>query len=263
MKDGDLIIGIMASMDRGEYAVQALLALTRPFGVSPASLRTALSRFLKKGVLEVSRKDGKPAYSFSGKGRRITGNVAAAFAAPDRSPWDGTFWGLAFSLPAESKNARYALTKKLSLYRFASLYPGFWIRPLREAERLDEKLKTIFADPGCRAIRFRPLKALGKAEAARLWDLDGAAAAMREAISASSAALKRSGGLDPEEAFIQKITIGERIVAALFRDPLLPRVFLPPDWPAPELRRLFTRFDAVMTARSRPFRKGILGEDPA
>jgi phenylacetic acid degradation operon negative regulatory protein len=260
MKDGDLVVGIMASFSPRAFAVQELIALTRPFGVTGASLRTNLSRLKKKGVIEARRREGKSVYVFTAKGAAITANVALSFSEPQWRGWDKSFWGVLVRLPAADKNGRYRITKKLSLYRFAPLYPGFWIRPYRESERLDKRLESLFSDPRCRAVRFHPLRPFTPAEAAVLWDLADAVAAMAEAMGRARRVLEHIAGSAPEQAFVERYRTGEVMVAALFRDPLLPAVFLPAGWPAGELRRLFKQFDDALEEHSRPFWENILGE---
>jgi phenylacetic acid degradation operon negative regulatory protein len=261
VKDGELLIGIMASLGKKEYSALQLLGLTRPFRVSPASLRTSISRLEGRGVLSAKRGEGKTAYSFSPKGKGIVENMAAGFSAPDWSKWDKSFWGALWSLPAGEKNGRYRLTKKLSLYRFAPLFPGCWIRPRNAEEKMDKKLETLFADPRCRLIAFRPLRPFSKEEVAGLWDIAATGAAMREAVEGARKALSLAPGIEPEEAFVERYRIGGQMVAALFRDPLLPMEFLPADWPAVELRKLFKRYDALMMKQSRPFWQSVLGKD--
>lgn len=258
MNDTDIVVGIMASLGRAEYTVGELMALTRPFGVTAASLRTNLSRLKKKDFLSARPRGGKTAYFFAAKGEAINANVALSFGEPDWTGWDKSFWGILLSLPAGDKKGRYRITKKLSLYRFAPLSPGFWMRPCLPREKLERKLEILFRDDRCRMVRFHPVRPFTKAEAAALWDIAGAQDEMRAAVRQAVDAMKRSRGLTPVEAFIERLTTGERIVAALFRDPLLPREFLPADWPAPELRRLFTKFDSAMVSLSRPFWESIL-----
>ncbi len=260
MNDGELLIGIMASLGRREYTIGKLLALARPFGVTSASLRTNVSRLKKKGVLISRRRDGNASYLFSAKGGAITANVALSFKEPDWSGWDKSFWGALWSLKARDKSGRYRITKKLSLHRFASLHPGFWIRPYNPRERLDRKLESIFRDTRCRIVRFYPVNPFTKAEAASLWDIADAHKTMKAALRLAGDTLANGGDLSPVDAFMQRLRTGERIVTALFKDPLLPRDLLPEDWPAAELRHLFVKFDAVMEKLSRPFWEDILFE---
>jgi DNA-binding transcriptional regulator PaaX len=86
---------------------------------------------------------------------------------------------------------------------------------------------------------------------------------MRDALARARAALAGAGRLSPAEAFAERYRSGGLIVDALFRDPLLPPAFLPADWPAGELRRLFAELDATLERRSRPFWESILGKEGA
>jgi phenylacetic acid degradation operon negative regulatory protein len=259
MKDGDLLIGIMASFSPRLFTARELIELARPFPVTSVSVRTSLSRLKKKGVIALQRTDErKSAYGFTAKGSTITSNVAASFARPDWKGWDGMFWGIAFSLPAAAKNDRYRLTKKLSLFRFAPLYPGFWIRPCREREKMDEKLRSVFSHSRCTAVRFRPWRPLSRGTIGTMWNIQAVFAALNAGVTLARAARRRITSMAPAMAFVERYVIGEQLIAALFRDPLLPRAFLPAGWPADTLRGLFKKFDAAAYRLSRPFWKTIL-----
>jgi phenylacetic acid degradation operon negative regulatory protein len=258
MNDSDIVVGIMASLERSGFSVGELMALTRPLGVTAVSLRTCLSRLKNKGVLSARLLGGKTTYFFSAQRAAVNANIAQSFNEPDWTGWDKSFWGIHLHFSSGDKNGRYRITKKLSLHRFAPLSPGFWIRPCLPREKPDRAPESLFPDNCCRIIRFHPVRPFSKAEAASLWDIAGAQRDMRAAVRQTVDAMNRDRGLTPVEAFIERLTTGERIVAALFRDPLLPREFLPADWPAPELRRLFAKFDSTMVSLSRPFWESIL-----
>ncbi len=257
MKCGDLLIGIMASLGRPAYGAGELVALARPLGMSESTVRTSISRLSAKGFIE-SR--ARAAYAFSEKGAAIARNIAAGFEAPDWSGWDGEYWGAAWSLPEDDKNGRYRIAKKLSLYRFAPLQPGFWIRPRNPGEKMEEKLISLIADPRFKFMAFRLLHPLTRTEAARLWKTDAAGASMRKAAANARRLLARVDSLEPEEAFAARYRTGGMMVDALFSDPLLPPEFLPSDWPARELRDLFRKFDAATARRSRRFWEDAVGE---
>ena len=260
VKDGDLIIGIMASFAPRRFGAGELAALARPCGVTAASVRTSLSRLTARGVIIRDKDGGKSVYGFSAKGLTITGNVAAGFHRPDWTGWDGTYWGIAFSLPAAAKSERYRLTKKLSLFRFAPLYPGYWIRPCREREKMEKKLENVFSNPHCTAVRFHPWRPLDNDKIEAMWSLNAVATSLRAADRTAEAALQRLKNTPPERAFAQRYATGGKIVSALFRDPLLPPAFLPRGWPADRLRGLFTKFDAAALRLSRPFWESVLGK---
>ena len=137
MKDSDLIYGVMASLGKDEYSVNYLKYLLGPFNITDSSLRTVLSRMQKSGVIE-SKKYG--IYFFNKKGKKISQNVAFSFRSPNWDNWNNTWWGFIYSLPSTEKALRHKVRTKLLSYRFSSLYPGCWIRPLNEEEKIEEKL---------------------------------------------------------------------------------------------------------------------------
>ncbi len=263
VKDSELLFGIMASLGRKWYKVEELLALCAPFSSRPGSLRTSLCRLQKKGVLVSRRIQGRSAYAFSAKGRRIGANVAAGFETADWQGWDGSYWGILLSLPSSCREERYRITKKLRAFRFAPFFPGFWIRPFRRSEHIKSRLESIFADPRFSPLRFKPHRPLKPDEAERLWKIDQAGTVMRKALSLAEAGLEKLSSASSQEAFAMRYRLGGELVQALFSDPLLPAEFLPADWPAPGLRRLFKRFDGLAAERSKPFWEGILGRDAA
>ena len=76
------------------------------------------------------RKEGRRAYySLSQKGKKISANVVFSFQVLDWTGWDNSWWGLAFSVPEQEKPLRHKIRTKLTAYRFAPLYNGFWVRP--------------------------------------------------------------------------------------------------------------------------------------
>jgi phenylacetic acid degradation operon negative regulatory protein len=261
MKDSDLLIGIMASLGRQNYSIGQLISLSVPFSVTSISVRTNISRLKKKGILKSEKHDGKSLYSFARKGKAITDNVSLSFVKPDWKYWSGEFWGLVYSFSENNKKDRYRMTKKLSLYRFAMLYPGFWIRPYSDNEHLDSKLESIFNNKNCRVIKFHPVVPLSKKEADLLWNINDASSTMMKAIEEATGSLSMARNYSPEKAFYEKLIMGERIVAALFMDPLLPGCFLPSDWPGDKLRKIFIKLDSLLNRISEPFWNNILTKE--
>lgn len=58
---------------------------------------------------------------------------------------------------------------------------------------------------------------------------------------------------DTEQALVEKMVVGDEIVNILFKDPLLPEVFLPEEWKGKELRQGFIEWDNEVTNISRPY----------
>ena len=248
MNDSEVIDGLILSLGKKEYSFGDLKYLTEPFGISETSLRTHMSRMIRKGFY-AGRKEGKSAfYSLSEKGNKISGNISNSFNTPDWIGWDGSWLGVVFSVPETEKPLRHRIRVKLEAYRFAPWYGGFWIRPYHPKEKI-----SFETTAGCRIIHFTNLTEITAEEADRLWKLEAVGKKMETGIEIISREITEGKVLPSGEALVKRIDTGNRIVSFLFSDPLLPPALLPPGWPGDELRKLFKKWDRIILEQSKPY----------
>ena len=253
IKASDLLFGLMASLDKPEYRFSDLMYLTGPFNISETNIRTALSRFVAKGVLSV-RKEGKRGYyRFSEKGERVRNNIALTFKSVDWSGWDGRWWGLAYSVPGLDQSERYRIRKKIEAYRFAALYGGFWIRPKHEKDRMAERLADLVAHPCCHMIRFDCTKAIANEDVNRLWQLERVHREFERGLKLLEERDHDLHSLNPERAFVEQMNLGGEIVQILAQDPILPELYLPENWQGARLKQKFRDWLEKAHTRSRSF----------
>ena len=261
MKNVDLIYGLMAAFKKIEYSFNDLLYLSAPLGISETSLRTILSRMHKKKLL-IIRKQGKSGYySFSQKGKKIRDNVAKGFSDMDWQDWNKMFWGIFFTFPENKKQERYKIRRKISAYRFVSLYPGFWIRPYHPDENMEIMINTVQNNKYCRFIKFQNFIDFSKQEISRLWDLEKKNQAFKSALTIIKDKKAKIHSLSPECALKDRFLTGSQIVKILGQDPLLPDIYLPEDWKAGELKKAFLEMDRLYTNQSRSYWQAILKEN--
>jgi DNA-binding transcriptional regulator PaaX len=264
MTEKSLIFGLMASFNKTEYSITDLQYLTNPFEVSETSLRTNLSRLQKAGVLSSSREGKTALYRFSGKGKKISGNVSFSFSSPDWGGWDETWYTYSFTVPQIGKTDRYRIRTKLRAYRFASLYPGLYIRPYQERE----KIETVFQDQLLLRhgdlLKSKFIHPLDTERAGSIWQLELINRGFENALCNLEDLRKElSGGpesgqnLLPAKALIGKMKGGSILIEAIAADPLLPDRFLPDHWSGDRIRRVFKDWDREMTEISKPYWKKI------
>ena len=258
MKESELIFGLMAAFNKPEYTIQDLIYLIKPFHVSESSLRTTLSRMSNRGVLQSKREGRRAFYRFTAKGSAISNNVARSFISPDWSQWDESYWGILFSIPEINKNLRHKIRKKLSAFRFAPLHPGFWIRPFNAIEKIKLVLKDIFNNKNCQVIKFTQFKAAFHNDIDRLWHLKKINDGFCKGAQLIKKKRQKMKNLSPKQALVEKMAVGEKVVKALFKDPLLPPVLLPEDWQGHNLRAAFLKWDQDITQLARPYWVKIL-----
>ena len=260
MKDGDLIFGLMASFGKELFSFDELRHLAAPFHVSASSMRVNLSRMAAAKLVQSVRAGRNARYRFGEKGLKIARNVRCGLRTPDWSGWDGAYWGVAFSVPEENAEVRHSIRKKLTLYRFACLNPGLWIRPLHPDERIPEVLDGILSNGFCRLIRFFPHVAFTPEQMSALWPLAAVNTRFAEGLTLLEQSEQTLGALSPEQALVERMTVGDTLVGIIFGDPILPPPFLPYGWLGDEVRQRFSRFDSLALAQSKPYWVQIVKE---
>jgi len=203
----------------------ALIRAGEHFGISPATLRVALTRAVAAGDLR--RVDGDYVLGDRLVARQRHQDEAVEDA---ETAWDGD-WEMAVVVVAGRPGPdRAALRDLLASARLAELREGVWTRPanLRRAPAYAD-------DTVLRAFRTRP--ADDDAElAASLWDLTTWARQGEELVALLADAR------DPA----LRLAAAARLVRHLASDPLLPATLLPRGWPGPALRRAYADYQAEL-----------------
>jgi len=253
MNVSDLVFGLMASQSKQEYSFEDLRWLTAPFQVTEATLRTNLSRMTANGVIQTSHQGRMAFYSFGDKGQRIRSNVAHGFVALDWSGWDGTYWGVIFSVPDTHGEERHYIRKKLTKYRFALLNPGFWIRPCHPSESIPQTLHTLLSSGYCRLIRFSNHSEFTAEQMIRMWNLRAVNRQFIKVLALIEESEKKLPFLSADQALAERMNVGNTAIQTIFNDPMLPPQFLPQNWQGDHIRKQYRRFDSLAAACSKPY----------
>jgi phenylacetic acid degradation operon negative regulatory protein len=229
--------------DQPHLTVGELVAVASLFGISDGAARTCLWRMVSNG--ELTSEDGTYALAGGLLERRERVDEASRPDDDATSPWKGT-WELAVvSLERRSAADRLALRKAATALHLAELREGIWIRPDNLApDRL----------PGWRAVldrqcvHFHDAATDIPAETVRsLFSLDGWAADARKLTRAVCDEADAEAVETDDFAYWFGLSVA--VVRHLQLDPMLPDEFIGEDWPAPELRSAYRRFDEVFKQR--------------
>jgi phenylacetic acid degradation operon negative regulatory protein len=210
------------------------------FGIAEGAIRTAISRMLAAGELEVA-----------GANYQLAGDLLGRQARQDASrhsvpgPWDGQ-WELAV-VPGgrRAAAARTSLREAMRRLKLAELREGVWLRPDNLDRGRSPDDRDVVASQ-CDVFRSVP-DGPGADLAASLWDLAGWSDAAVELIAGLEVVQRRLD--DGERAVLRDgFVLSAAVLRHLLADPLLPDALLPQGWPGAELRDRYEEFDRAFQA---------------
>lgn len=241
------IYGAYSRSIGGWMPVGALLELLREIGVEDAAVRSALSRFKRRGVLLSQARDGSAGYALSSSARRVF-DIGDARVLERRSPPSSDKWVLiAFSIPEKSRDLRYRLRSRLSRVGFAQVTGGLWIAP--EGLEADARLvvESLGVSEHVHVFRSEHIAFRSMPEAvSEWWDLVGIASEYRDFSSAFKPLIldyqRNKIKETPDRAFIDYTRVLTAWRPLPYRDPGLPAAHRPKNWAGIEATEMFFYF---------------------
>lgn len=221
---------------RGSSApIAALVRLLAPLDIAAPAVRTAVSRMVRQGWLHPVRLPEGAGYELTPRaGRRIDDALARIYRTGGQG-WDGRWHVLVLSEVTE-RAARQRLRASLTFLGYAALDETTWIAPHSSPE-----VDALIEAEGARAERFSAEHdgdSVGLVR--RLWDLEGLARSYERWLVDAQLLTSRVGvSPSDERAFAVRSELLHEWRKFLFRDPGLPRVLLPEDWPGEKAAAFF------------------------
>ncbi|MEU2850930.1 PaaX family transcriptional regulator C-terminal domain-containing protein [Streptomyces syringium] len=228
----------------GPVPIAALIRLLGAVGVDSPSVRSAVSRLKRRGLLVAGRTAaGAAGYGLSDDARELLrdGDRRIYGRSPARA---GQGWLLAvFSVPEEERHKRHLLRSRLTRLGFGTAAPGVWIAPAHVHEETRHTLERLGLDAYVDLFKGGHLGFDPTPEAvARWWDLDALATQHRAFLDAHEPVLRRWARrrtLPPEEAYRDYLLALDSWRRLPYADPGLPASLLPDRWPGGRAARVF------------------------
>ncbi|MFI7337723.1 PaaX family transcriptional regulator C-terminal domain-containing protein [Streptomyces sp. NPDC050085] len=240
-----LIVTLYGAYGRGfpgPVPVAELIRLLGAAGVDAPSVRSAVSRLKRRGLLLPARSaSGAAGYALSDGARqllddgdrRIYGSAATS---------DG--WVLAvFSVPESERAKRHVLRSTLAGLGFGTAAPGVWLAPAGLYEETRHTLERAGCSAYVELFRGEHLGFAATAEAvARWWDL-AALAKLHEAFLDEHAPVLRAweqrSDTPPQDAYRDYLAALDSWRHLPYADPGLPPALLPQGWPGLRSAQVF------------------------
>ncbi|WP_438485406.1 PaaX family transcriptional regulator [Streptomyces sp. S186] len=232
----------------GPVPVAALIRLLGVLGVDPPSVRSAVSRLKRRGLLVPERTlAGAAAYGLSDAGHQLLADGdRRIFGRPAGRP-EG--WVLAvFSVPEAERHKRHLLRSRLARLGFGTAAPGVWIAPAHLYEETRHTLERLQLADYADLFTGEHAGFTPTAQAvARWWDLDALAARHRAFLTVHEPVLSRwtrRRTLPPEAAYRDYLLALDAWRRLPYADPGLPPHLLPANWPGGRAAEVFARLHA-------------------
>ncbi|MEV7084517.1 PaaX family transcriptional regulator C-terminal domain-containing protein [Streptomyces sp. NPDC093085] len=241
--------------DGAPLPVAELIRLLGAVGVDAPSVRSAVSRLKRRGLLLPERTaEGAAGYLLSDEGHRLLADGdRRIYQRPARLLADG--WVLAvFTVPEAERHKRHLLRSRLGRLGFGTVAPGVWIAPGRLHQEALHTLRRLQLDTYVDLFRAEHLGFEATAEAvARWWDLPVIAARHEEFLAAHEPVLRRwesagpgAGAAAPEEAYRDYLVALDSWRLLPYADPGLPADLLPDRWPGERAAAVFGALHAQL-----------------
>lgn len=219
-----LVLSLLSSTDAVQQQIGGLIQAAALFGIEPATLRVAVTRLMKDGLLESPERG---VYRPGPKARALIRRVQQWQHVTRRVvEWNGD-WLIALTghLGRSDRKQVRARDRALALFGYQPTEEGLWVRPANLAGDLDghrADLTDIGADDGILVIRASQIAAAEPMRWARLWSREALSRSYARAIGAMERSLAEMPERTPEEAARETLLIGQPVIRAINFDPLLP-----------------------------------------
>jgi phenylacetic acid degradation operon negative regulatory protein len=231
-RTGSLVITVFgdAIVPRGGAVwLGTLLEFFERLDIDSGVVRTAMSRLAADGWLERHKVGRNSFYRLAKKGRQTFDAATRHIYDPPPSDWTGRFELLLIGNAVDRDAARDALVNA----GFGSPLPGVWVAPSgvpvpEEATHAIRLEVSAEDDSGRRLLR-------------ESWPLQRTADAYLKFMKTFEPLrdwLGRERQMSDADAFTARILLIHHYRRVVLRDPLLPAVLLPPDWPGKAAREL-------------------------
>ena len=228
------VYGLYARQTAGWISVASLIELLARSGVDEHSVRSAVFRLKRRGLLKAARRDGVAGYELSDEARVILDEGDRRIFERRRATVDDGWVLAVFSVPESHRHQRHQLRSRLTWLGFGTLAAGVWIAP---AHVLDETRAALtrhgldhYVDLfGASHVAFSDPAGL----VTRCWDLDRLDEQYRAFLARQEPVLAGHRGhtqIDPGLAFADYVSALTQWRRLPFLDPGLPEAVLPEGW---------------------------------
>lgn len=252
IKAGSLITSLLGDVvvpRGGRIWLGSLIELLEPMGLNERLVRTTVFRLVRDGWLESSPLGRRTDYLLSATGRKRIQKAAKSIYAYNHPHWDRR-WRLIMIVGELSTKDRDRLRKALIWQGFGVLAGNCFVHPSADLTGAFDGL--VRDGHGDLLKKLKPLMAAGPGALSNAasdvdmvraaWDLDQLAQMYRDFVLRYQPILQQcqsfSETISGQQAFVGRVLLVHDYRRLLLRDPMLPDVLQPLNWPGQQARLL-------------------------
>lgn len=245
----------------GEIGVGSLVELLGNFGLSDQSIRSAVSRMCRSGLLKAKRNNRKSYYSLTGEGRSLLTEGAQRIFQRRESRWDGNWNIVTYSIPERMRKARDRLRLELGWMGYGALSEATWISPYDLTGEVQNLLRRLKIEPYVHVFSARHQGGTDpKKIVSHCWNLNKIhqqyadfLAEYRPKLDTHLERLKGGETIEPSECFVLRFNLIHEYRKLPFFDPDLPLELLPGNWLRPRANSLFDEYHGLLTEKANEY----------
>lgn len=238
--------------------VADLVQVMDAVGVDEQAVRSSVSRYSRRGLLEREVRDGDVGYRLTDQALEILaeGDVRIYDRMEPARLADG--WSLVtYSIPEEVREERHQLRTRLTWLGYGNLGGGLWIAPRRVLDRTVETVRELGLEAHVDVFEahYAAFDDVGSL-VARCWDLDHLRDVYGEFLTAADRVLadwEESSSGAACEAFADYVAVLHEWRKMPYMDPGLPPELLPDDWEGARAAACFERLRDLLEEPARRY----------
>lgn len=219
-----LVLSLLSSTNAAPQSIARLIEAAAVFGIEPATLRVAVTRLLKDGLLESPERG---VYQSGPRARGLTRRLqdwqnVRARLAPCNGDW---LVALTHTLGRTDRKQLRARERALALSGYREAEGALWVRPANLSRALPDHrrdLVEIGADETLTLLRVSETAMPDASGWPALWSPSELSQAYDEAIRAMRDSLARLPGQSAAAAARETLLVGQAVIRQINFDPLLP-----------------------------------------
>lgn len=251
-----LLLSVLGAYMRslgGWMPVGGLIRLMGELGVEEQAVRSAISRFKRRGLLVAQRRERWAGYQLSDAGMRlIEQGDARIYGRPQAAELDDGWALVVFSVPDSKRADRHVLRSQLSWLGYGNLSPAVWLAPWHVEAETRQTLAQLGLAAYVKVFRAH-YGAFGTPRelVEQCWNLEELRARYAEFEQAASPLAQRwphGSAPDGVEALVDHVALLTMWRPLPFLDAGLPVEALPEDWAGPRAWETFHRLIELLRA---------------